>query len=190
MPHRTPRIRFADHDTVFEITHLNDMDDEVVASVFFTSEELRAIKSETKTLVRMMEEGLHMANGKASFDTRGLEAHTKTYKKRSRELRYTLYDSIHAAQNSQQDCWGDAEQEDSCDLIAPLSRHISAISTELALATAKEDARAARPNRIVPSPRMHEKKSIKHSHEGIHHGNGFIVTPPTIRRKLIVPGAA
>jgi len=165
------------------------MDDEVVASIFFTSEEFRAIKKETKTLVRMMEEGLHISNGKASFDTRGLEAHTREYKKRSRELRHTLYDSIHAAQNSQQDCWGDDEQEDSSDLIAPLSRHISAISTELALATAKEDARAVQPNRIVHS-RMHKNKSIKYSDEGIN-GDGFlVVTPPTIRRKLIVPGAA
>jgi hypothetical protein len=146
MPCQTPRIRFADHDTVHEVTHLNDMEDEEVSSAFYTKEELRAIKKESKTLVRMMEEGLHISNGKELFDTRGLEAHTKEYKRWSQELRYTLYDSIHAAQSSQHDCWG-GEQEDSSDLIAPLSRNISAISSELALATAKEDSCAARPSR-------------------------------------------
>jgi hypothetical protein len=188
MPHQQPRIQFADHDTIHEVTHLNDMEDEEVASAFYTKEELRAIKKESKTLVRMMEEGLHISNGKELFDTRGLEAHTKEYKRWSRELRYTLYDSIHAAQSSQHDCWG-GEQDDSSDLIAPLSRQISAISTELALATAKEDSCAARPNRNMNycSSTMSKNESIHKYHEGL---TGFVVTPPTIRRKLFTPGAA
>ena len=184
MPYQTPRIRFADHDTVYEVTHLNDMDNEEVSSAFFTATELRAIKNETKTLVRLMEEGLHISDDEELFDTRGLEAHTKKYKRWSKELRYTLYDSIHAAQSSQQDCWGD-EKEDSSDLIAPLSRHISAISTELALATAKKDAHAVRPSGKDGSPWSPPRNMGVIVSSLVTEGS----TPPSVQRRM-APGAA
>ena len=139
MSSQTPKVQFANHDTIYQIEHLNDMEDDEVFSVFFTVAERKAMRDECMTLARMIDEGLHISDGKELFDTRGLEAYTRQYARRSRELRDTIYGSIHAVQDSQEDCWGDG---DASEIISHLSRQVSAISRGIATANAKDDARA------------------------------------------------
>jgi hypothetical protein len=158
MPSQAPKVQFADHDIVYEIPHVNDMYDEEISAVFLTVGELRALREECKTLVRMIDDGLHVFDGKELFDTRGLEAHTQEYTRRASELRDNLYDSIHAAQ-----CFQDAWGEDASDAIAQLSREVSAISTEIARATAKEDARAVRSKKTHRSSQRKPNKSAASS---------------------------
>ena len=145
MPRQTLKVQFANQDTVHHIKHLNDMEDDEVFSVFFTVAERKAMRNECMALARMIDEGLHVSGGKEVFDTRGLEAYTRHYTRRSRELRDTIYGSIHAVQDSKDDCWGDG---DASEIIAHLSRQVSAISRGIATANAKDDARA-----------IHSKKS-------------------------------
>lgn len=132
-------VHFAEHDTVFEIQHVNDMVDEEFFATFHTEEELGAMREECKRMVKLIDMGRHISNGKAVFDIRGLEAHTKEHLKRSNELRDTLYESIHSVQSFQ-----GSHGDKLCRLLAQLSRRVSAISTEIALTMAKEDERAVR----------------------------------------------
>jgi hypothetical protein len=141
MSSHTLKVQFANHDTVHYIKHLNDMEDDEVFSVFFTVAERKAMRDECMTLARIIDEGLHVSGGKEVFDTRGLEAYTRQYARRSRELRDTIYGSIHAVQDAKDDCWGDG---DVSEIIANLSRQVSAISRGIAAANAKDDARAIR----------------------------------------------
>jgi len=132
------QVQFTTNDTVHEIRHINDMDDEEFHAVFFSVQERRAMRQDCNDLVRTIDQGLHILDGKEVFDTRGLMSHTKSNLRRSRELRDVLYGSILTVQLS--DCHGWGNREDSCDYIAQLSRDVTASSKGKALATAMQDA--------------------------------------------------
>jgi len=137
MSNQTRKVHFTKNDTIHEIRHINDMDDEEFHAVFFSVGERRTMRHDFQDLIRTIDEGLHIIEGQEVFETRGLMSHTKDNLRRSRELRDTLYGSILAAQRSD-DGWGNLE--DSCDSIAKLSRNVTAISKGKALATARQDA--------------------------------------------------
>jgi len=119
MTMQVSKVQFSDHDTVHEIQNVKDMEEKDFSAVYFTVDELRSLRDECKTLVRMIDEGLHLSpSGKQLFDTRGLENQTKANKRKTRELRDSLYDSIHATQRGS-DGWGDS---DTTDALAMMSR--------------------------------------------------------------------
>lgn len=150
-------VRFAAHDDVFEIPHVNDMSDDEVDAVYMSPKELDAIRSECKILVGMMDEGLHLTpDGKEQFCTRGLEHHTKLHTRRVDEIRDNIYDSVYAMQTFQV-----TSSQDVTELLASLCQRYSALSTQNALATAKADARSAsRVQRRKPESKTIKRKQI------------------------------
>jgi hypothetical protein len=159
MRRKALNIQFADHDTVYEIQHVNDMNDEELSAVFWSEAELQELRQDCRALVSMIDEGLHIWNGKELFDIRGLQAHSKTYTRRAHKLRDSLYHLINAVQ-------GSALMEDDVSIrIAQLSRRVSAISTEIALATAMEDHRAVRSTDFQRSSEPRDEASSSMSKE-------------------------
>lgn len=148
------RVRFAAHDKVFEIRHLKDMSDEEISSVYTSSEELQAIQTECRTLVRMMDEGQHIGkDGKELFCARGIDQHTQFHTSRARDVRSSMYNSIYTAQ-----CFHEQEYEGSVPLeklIGALCQRISSVSVELAHAIGMTDAKAVR--------HLHHRRHQRHS---------------------------
>lgn len=114
------------------------MSDDEVDSVYMSAEELKAVRTDCMTFVRMMDEGFHLVNGKKQFCTRGLDQHTKAYTSRAQDIRDNIYDSVHAIQSFQ-----GVSRSDASELISKLCQRFSEISAEQARAIAQDDARSA-----------------------------------------------
>jgi len=63
------KVHFTKNNTIHEIRHINDMDDEEFHAVFFSVGERRAMRHDCDDLIRTIDEGLHILEGKEVFDT-------------------------------------------------------------------------------------------------------------------------
>ena len=95
---QSPRkqVHFGDYDDVFEIIHLDDMDDDEFYDSYYSREELKAIRCECISLVKQMN------NNKQDFDenlcVRGLDRHTSEYTTWRKEIQGLLYETVFEAQ--------------------------------------------------------------------------------------------
>lgn len=148
-------VHFADHDSVVEIPHINDMTDEEVEGQYMSQNELQAIREQCKVYVRMIDEGLHMRKGKAKFCTRGLDQHIKAYTSQAQEVRDCIYDSVFSVQSLQA-----TADSDLSELIAKVSRRLSIVSVQQAYTIAEFDARSARVRMARSSRRCQSAYSV------------------------------
>ena len=145
-PQHRRNVHFADHDSVVEIPHINDMSDEEVEGQYMSQTELQSIREQCKVYVRMIDEGLHMYKGKAKFCTRGLDQHIHAYTSQAQEIRDCIYDSVFSVQELQE-----TADADLSELIAKVSQRLSIVSVQQACAIAEADARSVRVTRVAKS---------------------------------------
>jgi hypothetical protein len=139
---RSRSVTFAPVDEVVEIPHINEMSDAVFKQVYMSREELKDIRKDCKTLVRMMDEGITKG-----FCQRGLDQHTHAYTEKHQVIRQQIYDAVFAVQVFETKT-GKCAQE----LLANLCQKFSEESTETARIAALSDALDVHHDDVLPGP--------------------------------------
>jgi hypothetical protein len=93
-PLTTRSVSFSRHAHVIEITHLNDLSQEEVESIWISAQEMAKIRQTCMRLVTMM----NLCKDKKE---RGLEQHTILAKARKEHMRRPLYKAVSAIQEYQ-----------------------------------------------------------------------------------------
>ena len=158
-------------DNVREIPHLNEMSDDEVRSVYMSSDELKAVQQECRSLVKILTEReesdgdsasssvlsvmYDSDNGHNKYDDdddamcfRGLEEHTPKRTAMARKIRNGIYNSVYTMQcfHSNSSTSSAAESFPSSDyggMLATVCRRLSAISAQHAYIAGKSDELAA-----------------------------------------------
>ena len=135
---RRLNVTFAEYDDVAEIPHINDMSDEEFDAVYYSEEELHAIRTECKELVRMINKKHISIQGKC---VRGLDQHTAEYSKWRKQIRTRIYDAVFEVQDNQEILV--VQGTEVSELIARISRQYSSPSASAAQKFAITDAARA-----------------------------------------------
>jgi hypothetical protein len=93
--HERPRrsVRFAPCHDVCEIPHINDLPQDIIASVWMSEEELSAVRMNCASVIMNMDEQIA-----AGVCFRGLEKHVPQYVENAMAVRRQIYDTIDAVQ--------------------------------------------------------------------------------------------
>lgn len=135
-------MRFAAHDFVHDVPHLNDMSDTEVDALYMTREEIVSIKGECLVTVSMIEKGI-----KADTCIRGLVHHTDKYIAKAKMTRKQIYSVVNTVQRFRAETGNDITK-----LLARMVKRVSLHSVKAAIALAHEDARTAvRINKTTPA---------------------------------------
>ena len=98
--HVVKSVRFAEETCVKEVTHLNDMDDDLRRDLWLDCEELHAIRSEACDIILAVQGDLSLAQ-QHGICTRGLEKNVAGYVEHIMCIRRQLYDTVDAIQQFQ-----------------------------------------------------------------------------------------
>ena len=132
----TKSFRFGEENEVFHITHLDDMTDEEIASIWYNAEEYSEIKSGYQMTIFMMESGEDVDDDKHT--SRGLEYRTQ-------EGAWARYENKRDAYNAvldEQDRQWKVDQDD-FEKIRSIYLEHSSKCAEAAVRRASSDAKAA-----------------------------------------------
>jgi hypothetical protein len=148
---RSRSVTFAPVDEVVEIPHINEMSEAVVKQVYMSRKELKDIRKDCKTLVRMMDEGIIKG-----FCQRGLDQHTPAYTEKHQVIRQQIYDAVSAVQMFETKT-GKCAQE----LLSKLCQKLSEKSTETARIAALSDALDVHHHDVLPKPCSSRQGSLE-----------------------------
>lgn len=132
----TKSVRISDNNEIFLIAHLDELDEEDVAAIWYAVDEYAAIKLDYKTTVFMMECGKPMPE--EEHTSRGLEYRTQ-------EGAWTRYENKRDAYNAvldEQDIQWKKDVDD-CEELARVYREHSTKCQQAALALGRQDAAEA-----------------------------------------------
>jgi hypothetical protein len=131
------RVRFASHEEIIEIRHVEDLTDEEIYNIWESRENLKRIRKQCKLLVYMIEKRADSFKGDVvnGHPIRGLEGHTPAYNEKREKLQNLIYETIHRIQAYNQ-------RMDVADLLAQLCSKFSSLSVQAALEIAKSDHQA------------------------------------------------
>ena len=87
-------VQFTAFDDIVEIPHVNDMEDDEINDVWFSPEEMQAIRNKCKQLVTKM-------NETNKITERGLECHTADNLKQRTERKNQVYEAVLETQYTQ-----------------------------------------------------------------------------------------
>ena len=86
---RRSTIRFAKHDEIYEIPHIDDMSDKEVDAVWLSREEMNEVRQEAKSIVSQIDQAVSMG-----LCIRGLDQHTKCYMTRRRAENDLIFEAV------------------------------------------------------------------------------------------------
>jgi hypothetical protein len=131
------RVRFASHEEVIEIRHVNDLTDEDIYNIWESRHNLKRIRKQCQLLVDMIEKQDYSFKGDLVYGhpIRGLEGYTTASNEKKKKLQNLMYETIHTIQAYNQ-------QMDVADLLAHLCSKFSSLSVQAALEIAKSDHQA------------------------------------------------
>ena len=132
------QVHFGDYDDVYEIIHVNDMDDDELYDSYYSREELKAIRCECMSLIQQM--NFNKQDLDENLCVRGLDRHTSEYTSWRKEIQALLYEAIFEVQ-AHLDSKGIYAQE----LIAELCKKYSSEMVEAANIFGMYDAIHAKP---------------------------------------------
>ena len=131
------KVRFASHDKVRTIPHINDLSDEEVDAVWMHPDEFRAIRRECQSIILFIEHG--DCDVTDDIEIRGLEHHMLKQKLEAQALQQLLYDTVDKIQSFGDDCSMDVS-----DMLASICHKISSRQEELVRKIALQDEKDAR----------------------------------------------
>jgi hypothetical protein len=129
-------VRFASHDRVRKIPHINDLSGEEVDAVWMHPDEFRAIRKECQSIILFIEHGSDVPDG---MELCRLEHHMSKWKEQAQAMQLLLYDTADEIQD-----YGDDSSIDVSDVLASMCHKISSRQEELARKIALEDEKQAR----------------------------------------------
>ena len=100
-PLPTKSVRFAMENCVEQVSHLNDMDEDTRANIWFDEEELFDMRRNACDIIMCVEGDLSIAR-QHGIHTRGLEKNVPCYVECVMSVRRQLYDTVDAIQKFQQ----------------------------------------------------------------------------------------
>ena len=87
-------VRFSPFDEVMEVLHVNDMSDEEISQVWYSSKEMQAIRRKCRRTVDLM-------NRCETLTSRGLEKHTEQILRQRSEIKSEIYEILLDTQHLQ-----------------------------------------------------------------------------------------
>ena len=93
-------VSFEKYDLVYDIPHIDDMDDKEVDSIWYTPDELKQITKNAKNIIREVNAGVRDVCGNDD-DVLGLEKHTSYATKLRKDQLNDIYDTVLGIQSFQ-----------------------------------------------------------------------------------------
>ena len=130
-------VRFARHDRVRKIPHIDDLTDDEIDAVWMHPEDFKDIRKECKTIILVLEHDPDLVEG---IEIRGLEQHMLHQKNQAQATQKLLYDTVHRLQK-----FADDSGMDVSDMIASMCNKISSEPEAYARQTALKDEEQVEP---------------------------------------------
>ena len=96
-----PSVTFSEYDEIFDIPHVDDLSDDEIDAVWFTSDDLDEIKSNCKDIIVSMGDSDDETEEIDGECTRGLDQHTREYSRQRKRIMKKLYETVYDVQSFQ-----------------------------------------------------------------------------------------